>query len=328
MKRRCYYMKQQVLQILKTKYPLIQAPMSWITNAQFVGAVANAGGLGVLGPNAGQTTITSDPGQTASLMQAEIQKLRQITTHSFGLNLLTPSTPEQDLNPYSAALLKMAFAERVKYFVTVGSYNRKVFEQIKQHNGIIIHRSEMISLANLRAAEEAGADILVATGIDAGGIFPRRAFGTFATLAEFKRCLHVPLLIAGGINTAKEAKAATDLGADGIYVGTRFIVTPESPASQAVKDLIVAADSDDLEFVFERERSLKTLAADRLNKLFNDPTNKVDLSQEVKRLGGVRPAMLLGKVEQGIIPVNTGVGSIVEEKPVSTLINELSAGLL
>lgn len=64
-------MKNRVAEILGIEKPILQGPMSWITNAEFVAAVSNAGGLGILGPNAGQTTITTSPEETAERMRRE-----------------------------------------------------------------------------------------------------------------------------------------------------------------------------------------------------------------------------------------------------------------
>lgn len=74
-------MKNRVCEILGIEKPVIQAPMAWITSAEFVAAVSNAGGLGTLAPNAGQTTITPDPIETAERMRREIRKTRTLTSH-------------------------------------------------------------------------------------------------------------------------------------------------------------------------------------------------------------------------------------------------------
>ena len=72
-------MPNRVCQILGIEYPVVQAPMFWLTDAALVAAVSNAGGLGSLGPNAGQTTVTRDPIETAERMRVEIKKVKALT---------------------------------------------------------------------------------------------------------------------------------------------------------------------------------------------------------------------------------------------------------
>lgn len=72
-------MTNRIAEILNIEKPIIQGPMAWITNAEFVAAVSNAGGLGILGPNAGQTDVTRSPEKTAERMKIEIQKANYTT---------------------------------------------------------------------------------------------------------------------------------------------------------------------------------------------------------------------------------------------------------
>lgn len=90
-------MKKSVTEILGIEKPLVQGPMSWVTNAEFVAAVSNAGGLGVLGPNAGQTELTTDPIETAERMRREIRKTKTLTNKPFGVNLAQTLTKAKTL---------------------------------------------------------------------------------------------------------------------------------------------------------------------------------------------------------------------------------------
>ncbi len=87
----------RICQILGIEKPVIQGPLSWLTDARLVAAVSNAGGLGVLGPNAGLTaeTAVSTPEETAEKMREEIRKTKKLTEKPFGVNLIP--TPENDI---------------------------------------------------------------------------------------------------------------------------------------------------------------------------------------------------------------------------------------
>lgn len=316
----------RVTQILGTRYPLIQAPMSWITNAALVAAVSNAGGLGVLGPGAGHATPASGTGDTVERMRAEIRKTRALTDQPFGLNVIFMDGVEAPVDEFNAAWLRMAFEEQVRFFVCVGNANRDLFALIRQHGGVVIHRPLTPTIANMREAEALGADLLVATGIDEGGHLPLRTLGTFTVVPTMVDAVSVPVLAAGGINDRRGVKAALALGAEGVFIGTRFIATSESPAAGVVKEKILVSGYDDMVSVSRMQRSIRTRTADRLAALFADKDNTLDLDGEIGALGGLRPGMLEGKMDEGIVSVNTGIDVIRSIPSVRRLVDELMGG--
>ncbi|ACV75844.1 2-nitropropane dioxygenase NPD [Zymomonas mobilis subsp. mobilis NCIMB 11163] len=315
------YKNSRLSAILKIQYPLIQAPMSWITNADFVAAVSEAGGLGVLGPHAGYHTPPKDPQEILDRVRLEIRKVKSLTDKPFGLNLLL--LKDDPLDDFTKAWLNIAFEEGVTHFVSVGNADNRVFNLIKEHDGIIIHRPLTASITNMREAESLGADVLVATGYDEGGMIPTRAIGTFTIVPTMVDAVDIPVMATGGINDRRGVKAAFALGAEGVYIGTRFIVTKENPASEITKKKIVESGCDDIEFVSPKQRSIRTQAADILGSLYLNKENTLDLDTEISRLGGVRPAMLEGKLDEGIISVNTGIDVIRSMPTVKELVIEL-----
>lgn len=108
----------RICQILGIEKPVIQGPLSWLTDARLVAAVSNAGGLGVLGPNAGLTTETavSTPEETAEKMREEIRKTKKLTEKPFGVNLIP--TPENDI--WTPPILQVIKEEGVKAVVYTG----------------------------------------------------------------------------------------------------------------------------------------------------------------------------------------------------------------
>lgn len=316
---------RNVTEILGTKYPLIQAPMSWVTNATLVAAVSNAGGLGVLGPNAGQTEVTDDPMITAERMRQELRKARTLTDQPIGLNILTPD-PDQSVadNIFTAALLKMAYEENVHHFAVVGSAHEELFADIKAHEGILIFRPLTPTVAQMRAGEHLGADILVATGSDEGGVMPRQDFGTFTVVPAMVDAVSIPVLAAGGINDARGVRAAFALGAQGVYIGSRFLMTKESPMADAAKAAVLKAHFSDVLRVSPTQRSVKTPAALKYASRYRN-NDEAALDREISINGGLRPGMLLGDFERGIISVNNGVDTIDSVPSVEALIRELMA---
>ena len=315
------YPTSRLTQILGTQHPLIQAPMSWVTNARLVAAVSNAGGLGVLGPHAGHSTAPSNTEETVERMRAEIRKTRSLTDKPFGLNVILAGS--EALDAFNTAWITMAIEEGVKHFVSVGNATERAFHFMKQAGATLVHRPLTPTVANMRQAEALGADVLVATGHDEGGHIPAQAWGTFTVVPTMVDAVRVPVMATGGINDRRGVNAAFALGAEGVYIGTRFIVTQESPAAQSVKDRIVSSGYDDMAFVSPIQRSIRTRTADRLAALFQDRHNAIDLDNEISKLGGLRPGMLLGQMDEGIISVNTGIDIIQSIPSVQELVDSL-----
>lgn len=313
----------RVTEILGTRYPLIQAPMSWITDARLVAAVSNAGGLGVFAPGAGQDTPSDSPEHDAERIRAQIREAKALTDRPIGLNILLLGSEEDPLGAFSSAWLKVAFEEGVRHFVTVGRASEKVFNAIKAHNGIIIHRPLTATVEKMREAEKFGADILVATGYDEGGHIPEQSWGTFTIVPAMVDAVSVPVLAAGGINDRRGVLAAFALGAEGVFIGTRFIATEECPAAQNAKLAILSSDYQNIVYASPMQRSIRTRMADRLALMHQDPLNTIDLDAEINRLGGCLPAMRRGDLDEGIISVNTGIDIIREILPVEQLVKQL-----
>lgn len=309
--------------ILQTKYPLIQAPMSWMTDAKLVAAVSEAGGLGVLGLNAGQHDVTASPEETAERMRRQIQLVKSRTKKPFGINIVAPK-PGQALKDaiFTDALLKMAYEENLSHFVVVGDAHEELFHEIKSHNGILIFRPSTPTIEQAHLAENFGADILVATGSDEGGELPEQEAGTFTIVPVIVDAVKIPVLAAGGINDRRGVKAAFALGADGVYIGTRFLVTDESPMAEEVKKYVLHSSFDDLVRVSAIRRSLKTAAALRYAEMYQmNPAE--DTEALIRRHGGMRPGMLEANFNQGIISVNIGLNMINEQTSVAKLIESL-----
>ena len=307
---------EKVIKILGTKYPLIQAPMNWLTNAELVAAVSNSGGLGILGPNAGQREAYS-PEVTYQKFREEIQKTKSITDKNFGINILLP------INPFSEALLNAAIDEGVKYFATVGDADSIIFKKIKENNGVIIHRPLNPNSENMREAESLGVDLLVATGYDEGGVIPSQQIGTFSIVPAMVDSVSIPVLAAGGINDKRGVKAAFALGASGVYIGTRFLLTKESPMSNKVKEQILKSKNQDVLLVAKQQRSLNTKIAVMLESKYEDLATSNENMEIIRENGGIRSGMLEGDLENGIISLNTSIEIIKNIPSVKDLIEEL-----
>ncbi|WP_049854091.1 NAD(P)H-dependent flavin oxidoreductase [Dickeya fangzhongdai] len=322
--------KNRICQILGIEKPVIQGPLSWLTDARLVAAVSNAGGLGVLGPNAGLTaeTAVSTPEETAEKMREEIRKTKALTEKPFGVNLIP--MPENDV--WTLPILQVIKEEGVRVVVytgySEGSIIPRLFDELKDAGISIIYRDINPSPENTRLAEAAGADIIVATGFDEGGTLPGKALGTFSIVPLIADAVqHVPVLAAGGITDSRTARAAHALGASGVFAGSVFISTEESRVPQSVKDKIV--DSDGLDMLLFRTlpdyyRSLPGKLAEKLVQMDKAGASNEELGKTMGGLRGLRLGMLEGNTDEGYISLGTGIGAIRGVKSVADVVNELA----
>lgn len=227
------------------------------------------------------------------------------------------------INPFSEALLNAAIDEGVKYFATVGDADSIIFKKIKENNGVIIHRPLNPNSENMREAESLGVDLLVATGYDEGGVIPSQQIGTFSIVPAMVDSVSIPVLAAGGINDKRGVKAAFALGASGVYIGTRFLLTKESPMSNKVKEQILKSKNQDMLLVAKQQRSLNTKIAVMLESKYEDLVTSNENIEIIRENGGIRSGMLEGDLENGIISLNTSIEIIKNIPSVKDLIEEL-----
>lgn len=319
-----------ITRILGIEKPVIQGPMSWLTDARFVAAVSNAGGLSVLGPNAGLTaeTAATTPEDAAEKLRTEIRKTKALTSKPFGVNLL----PKAGEDPWTGPILRVIKEEGVHAVVYTGYGEDAVipalFQALKAAGINIIYRDINPTPENTRAAEAAGADIIVATGFDEGGTLPGTALGTFSIVPLIADAVaRAPVLAAGGITDRRSAKAAHALGAGGVFAGSVFISTIENRAARSVKSRIVAANGLDMQLFRTLPayyRALPGKLTDKLVGMDKAGASNEALSKVMGGLSGLRIGMLEGNHDAGYVSLGTGIGSIRAVKSVADVVDELT----
>lgn len=301
--------------LLGIQYPVIQAPMIWMTSARLVAAVSEAGGLGVLGPNAGQTTIITDPLETAERFRQEIRNTRKLTDKPFAVNFLLPMGEHvEGNNRFADPLLKVVVEEKVPIAVTVGIGIHRGIEYInrlKEAGIIIVHREISPTVANSIEAERAGIDALVITGQEAGGVLSQHAISTTVLLSQVLDVVKLPVIADGGIYDTRTASAAKAAGAEGVYAGTRFLLTTESRMAKNAKEAVIKARSEDLIKISTGGFGATVLPV----------CNYIPATA-----GGadVKLAMLEGNIDQGAICVSPSAGGINKILSAAEVVSQLA----
>lgn len=313
--------KNRITELLGIQHPIIQAPMSWLTDAQLVAAVGEAGGLGFLGPHAGQSTNPSSNEEVLERMRNEIRKVKALTDKPFGSPFIL--SYDFSLIPLMVDLL---IEERVPVVLDNGLLDADIYKKFKAAGIKIICRLPNPNLADALKAQELGADILVLTGFDEGGTLPAKEVGSFTVMAEFAGKLELPLMLAGGIGDRTSAAAAFALGAEGLWLGTAFIASAESRAHQSVKEWIVSATANDL-LLFRTEpyyyRSLPTELAKQCYEMSESGATRQDIAKKMNAGTGMRLGMLEGDFTNGYVSVGTGISNIHSIRSAKQLIEEL-----
>lgn len=226
--------QNRICELLGIRYPIIQAPMNWVSGADLVAAVSEAGGLGTLGPNSGAKKITPDVELTGERMRDQIRKVRGLTRAPFAVNIVAGFG--EDLK-YSKKVVEVVIEETVPVaIVSVGKPD--TYTGVLKEAGIkVLHA---ISTARHgKKAEEVGVDAVICEGFEAGGHKGFTELTTLILTPMVVDAVSVPVVTGGGIGDARGILAALALGADGIYMGTRFMVTRESESHTRVKEAIV-----------------------------------------------------------------------------------------
>lgn len=210
----------RVCSLLGIKYPIIQGAMAWIADGNLAGHVSKEGGLGII----------AGGGMPIDILRNEIKKAKAITSNPFGVNLMLmmPNIEEQ---------IDVCIEEGVKV-VTTGAGNPGVYMEKLKAAGIKVI-PVVASVALAKRMEKIGADAVVAEGMEAGGHIGE--ITTMALVPQIAEAVSIPVIAAGGIGGGKQFLAAFTLGAEGVQVGTKFLVADECNVHDNYKEAIIKA---------------------------------------------------------------------------------------
>ena len=317
----------RVCQILKIEKPVIQGPLFWLTDAKLVAAVSEAGGLGVLGPHAGQDSLPKDDAERAERMRKEIQKVKELTSKPFGINIFHS---EQNPDIQLQLLLKVVYEEKVPVAVVVHmgpDAAEDIITELKAHGVTVVFRHISITPDLARKAEKAGADIIVATGMDEGGTLPNHNIGTFSIVPLIVDSVKIPVMAAGGITDRRTFNAAFALGAEGVFCGTLFLASKEGRTAENVKDMMLKANATDIDFfrtIPYYYRSIPTPLSQKLVKMDNELKTREEIANEMHPMRNMKFGMLDGKVDVGYISVGLGVSMIHSIRSCKEIIDDIT----
>lgn len=288
-------------EMLGITHPVIQGGMQWVGRAEMTSAVANAGGLGIL-------TALTQP--TPEDLHREIERCRQMTDRPFGVNLtILPTIKPVPYDEYLAAIIDSG----IKIVETAGRNPQPFLPAMKEAGITVIHKCT--SIRHSLKAESIGCDLVSVDGFECAGHPGEDDVTNFILLPLAARRLKIPFIASGGFADGRGLAAALALGADGINMGTRFMVTREAPIHEKVKQAMVDASELDTALLY---RSLRNTA-----RVFNNsiarkvleieagegPTDFDAIAPLVKGTRG-RELLELGDLENGVWSAGMVIGLI------------------
>ena len=317
----------RVCHILKIEKPVIQGPLFWLTDAKLVAAVSESGGLGVLGPHAGQNSLPKDDVEKAERMRKEIQKVKELTSKPFGINIFhSGQNPDKQLE----LMLKVVYEEKVPVAVVVidsQEIAEDTIKDLKAHGVTVVYRQITITPEIAKKAEQAGADIIVATGMDEGGTLPGHNIGTFSIVPLIVDSVKIPVMAAGGIADRRTFNATFALGAEGVFCGTLFLSATEARTAPNVKEMILKANATDMDFfraIPYYYRSIPTPLSQKLAQMDKELKTREDIYNEMKPMRNIKFGMLDGQTDVGYITVGLGVSMIHSIRPCKEIIDDIT----
>ena len=298
--------ENQITRLFGIEIPIIQGGMIWASGWRLASAVSNAGGLGLIGSGSMYPDVLLD----------HIRKCKQATDKPFGVNvpLLYPNIDQH---------IQTIINEKVPIVFTSAG-NPKTYTSMLKDAGIkVVHVVSSSRFA--KKAEEAGCDVVVAEGFEAGGHNGREETTTMVLVPAVCNAVNIPVIAAGGIATGRQMLATMVLGASGVQVGSRFVASYEASSHDAFKNAVLQAGEGDTMLTLKQLTPVRLLR----NKFYED----VDAAQQrcaspdelAKLLGRARAkkGMFEGDLVEGELEIGQTSALISTLLPAADIVVEM-----
>ena len=305
-------MQTRITDLLGIEYPIFQGGMAWVADYHLAAAVSEAGGLGIIG-------AANAP---ADWLREQIREAKKLTSKPFGVNVML-------MSPHADQVARLIAEEGVAVVTTGAGNPEKYMKLWKEKNIKVIPVVASVALA--KRMERCGADAVVAEGCESGGHVGETT--TMSLLPQVVDALSIPVIAAGGIADGRGIAAVRMLGAEGVQLGTRFVVTKECQVHENYKSRIIKAKDIDTRVTGRTTgHPVRALRNDMTKKYLDLEKSGASLEElEYLTLGALRKAVVEGDVKEGSVMAGQIAGMIREEKSCKELVEDLmqeASGLL
>ncbi len=303
----------RITELLGIEHPLIGGTMMHISKAPLTAAISEGGGLGILA-----SANFPDMGELAE----EIQEIRRRTSKPFSVNLnffpmLAPVPPEQ--------VFETCLKEGVQLFESSGhSAPAPVMARIKEAGVTLVHKCAGVKYAH--KAKELGADAVTVVGWENGGAMGMLDVSTLAVVPRVVEEIDLPIIGGGGVGDGRGFLSVLAMGAEGVIMGTRFLLAEECPIHPRLKEALCQAKEVDTLPIMRSfratHRAWKNEAAEKVLKMEGEG---VAINDVFPIIGGQTAKKMFetGELDLGIICVGQGIGQMREVKPAAEIVKEV-----
>lgn len=297
-------MKTRVTELLQMEYPIIQGGMAWVAEHHLAAAVSEAGGFGLIG-------AASAPPE---IVREEIRKAKELTDKPFGVNIML-------LNPNADEVAKIVVEEGIQA-VTTGAGNPEKYMSMWKEAGVKVI-PVVASVAMAKRMERYGADAVVAEGMEAGGHIGNQT--TMALIPQIVDAVNIPVIAAGGIGDGRGIAASFMLGAEGVQMGTRFVVADESIVHENYKNRIVKAKDIDSVVTGQSTGHPVRCLRNQMTKEYIKKEQEGVPFEELERmtLGSLRKAVMDGDILNGTVMAGQIAGLVSKRQSCKEILQEI-----
>ncbi len=280
--------------------------MIWCSGWRLASAVSNAGGLGLIGSGS----------MYPEVLEKHIRKCKEATDQPFGVNVPL-------LYPHRDEVFDILIREKIRIIFTSAGNPALWTPFLKEQGMTVVH--VIASVKSAKKCEESGVDAIVAEGFEAGGHDGKEETTTLTLVPLIRKAVSLPLIAAGGIATGRGMLAAFALGAEGVQIGTRFVVAEESSAHPEFKRRIIEANDGDTSLVMKKVvpvRLLKNKFSDQIHELEARGATAEELKTILGK-GRAMRGMFEGDVEEGELEIGQSSALVNEIKPAGAIMEEI-----
>ena len=297
-------MKTRVTELLQIEYPIIQGGMAWVAEHHLAAAVSEAGGFGLIG-------AASAPPE---IVREEIRKAKELTDKPFGVNIML-------LNPNADEVAKIVVEEGIQA-VTTGAGNPEKYMSMWKEAGVKVI-PVVASVAMAKRMERYGADAVVAEGMEAGGHIGNQT--TMALIPQIVDAVNIPVIAAGGIGDGRGIAASFMLGAEGVQMGTRFVVADESIVHENYKNRLVKANDIDSVVTGQSTGHPVRCLRNQMTKEYIKKEQEGVPFEELERmtLGSLRKAVMDGDILNGTVMAGQIAGLVSKRQSCKEILQEI-----
>ncbi|WP_273419806.1 nitronate monooxygenase [Veillonella caviae] len=299
-------MRTALTQLLNIEYPIIQGAMAWISESKLVSAVANAGATGVIALG----------GRDAEWTRNEIRACKTLTDKPFGVNLMLMAPNKDEL--------VSVIIEEQPAFVTLGAGNPVPYIKTFQDAGIkVIPVVPSLKLA--KRIEDAGADAIIIEGMEAGGHIGSQT--TMSLMENILPEIKIPVVVAGSIVDGRGLAAALLMGAQGVQMGSRFLLAEECTAHINMKEAIIKATDTDsvVTGLLSGHGGVRSLRSEFTDRYIAAETDGITTAEERSKMsqGTNKLAAVDGDVVNGAVQVGQGLNRLNEIEPARFIVQSV-----